>query len=55
MTEALMERITHYSTFPATPVSLRQMVQFGQNPSPGMFFSMYSGTRAGSETARLIA
>lgn len=33
--EALMEKITHYSTFPATGVSLRQMVQFGQNPSAG--------------------
>lgn len=31
-----MDTITHYSTFPATGVSLRQMVQFGQNPSQGM-------------------
>ncbi|KAF8466245.1 mitochondrial branched-chain alpha-ketoacid dehydrogenase kinase-domain-containing protein [Kalaharituber pfeilii] len=37
-TEALMDTITHYSTFPATGVSLRQMVQFGQNPSAGTLF-----------------
>ncbi|KAI5791707.1 pyruvate dehydrogenase kinase [Peziza echinospora] len=35
---ALMDTITHYSTFPATGVSLRQMVQFGQNPSAGTLF-----------------
>ncbi|RPB08294.1 alpha-ketoacid dehydrogenase kinase [Morchella conica CCBAS932] len=34
-TQSLMETITHYSQFPATGVSLRQMVQFGRNPSPG--------------------
>lgn len=33
-----MDIITHYSTFPATGVSLRQMVQFGQNPSAGTLF-----------------
>lgn len=32
----LMETIKHYSSFPATGVSLRQMVQFGSNPSTGM-------------------
>lgn len=32
----LMETIKHYSNFPATGVSLRQMVQFGSNPSTGM-------------------
>jgi pyruvate dehydrogenase kinase 2/3/4 len=32
----LMETIRHYSKFPATGVSLRQMVQFGERPSPGM-------------------
>ncbi|RPA86241.1 alpha-ketoacid dehydrogenase kinase [Ascobolus immersus RN42] len=37
-TPQLMDTITHYSTFPATGVSLRQMVQFGQNPSPGSLF-----------------
>ncbi|CCX32079.1 mitochondrial branched-chain alpha-ketoacid dehydrogenase kinase-domain-containing protein [Pyronema domesticum] len=36
--KALMDTITHYSTFPATGVSLRQMVQFGQNPSQGTLF-----------------
>lgn len=34
----LMDTITHYSTFPATGVSLRQMVQFGQNPSQGTLY-----------------
>lgn len=34
-TQALMDTITHYSQFPATGVSLRQMVQFGRNPSAG--------------------
>ena len=30
-----METITHYASFPATGVSLRQMVQFGDRPSTG--------------------
>ena len=34
-TEKLMETIKHYSAFPATGVSLRQMVQFGEKPSTG--------------------
>ena len=37
--EALMETIKHYSSFPATGVSLRQMVQFGERPSTGMIGS----------------
>ncbi|KAG0638922.1 mitochondrial branched-chain alpha-ketoacid dehydrogenase kinase-domain-containing protein [Tuber brumale] len=37
-TQALMDTITHYSQFPATGVSLRQMVQFGRNPSAGTLF-----------------
>lgn len=43
--EMLMETIKHYSTFPATGVSLRQMVQFGETPSTGAFLlpSMISG------------
>lgn len=32
-----METIKHYACFPATGVSLRQMVQFGERPSTGMF------------------
>ncbi|ORY92449.1 mitochondrial branched-chain alpha-ketoacid dehydrogenase kinase-domain-containing protein [Leucosporidium creatinivorum] len=32
---ALWKQILHYSTFPQTGVSLRQMVMFGQNPSQG--------------------
>ncbi|KAI9695173.1 MAG: hypothetical protein M1820_008809 [Bogoriella megaspora] len=36
--EALMETIKHYSKFPATGVSLRQMVQFGERPSVGTLF-----------------
>lgn len=34
----LMDTIQHYSSFPATGVSLRQMVQFGQNVSTGTLF-----------------
>lgn len=30
-----MDTIKHYSAFPATGVSLRQMVQFGERPSTG--------------------
>lgn len=30
-----MDTIKHYSGFPATGVSLRQMVQFGESPSTG--------------------
>jgi pyruvate dehydrogenase kinase 2/3/4 len=33
--ERLMDTIKHYSGFPATGVSLRQMVQFGERPSTG--------------------
>jgi pyruvate dehydrogenase kinase 2/3/4 len=32
----LVDAIKHYSAFPATGVSLRQMVQFGESPSTGM-------------------
>ncbi|KAK9462675.1 pyruvate dehydrogenase kinase [Lipomyces oligophaga] len=38
LTENLAEKITHYSSFPATGVSLRQMVQFGQRPNAGTLF-----------------
>ncbi|CAI4217305.1 unnamed protein product [Parascedosporium putredinis] len=37
-TERLMETIKHYASFPATGVSLRQMVQFGKDPSVGTLF-----------------
>jgi pyruvate dehydrogenase kinase 2/3/4 len=37
-TDMLMDTIKHYSGFPATGVSLRQMVQFGEKPSTGMLF-----------------
>jgi len=36
-TEKLMDTIRHYASFPATGVSLRQMVQFGEKPSTGAF------------------
>ncbi|POS86109.1 pyruvate dehydrogenase kinase-like protein, partial [Erysiphe pulchra] len=36
--ERLMDTIKHYSGFPATGVSLRQMVQFGERPSVGTLF-----------------
>lgn len=32
-----MSTIRHYANFPATGVSLRQMVQFGDKPSTGTF------------------
>ncbi|KAI0147841.1 mitochondrial branched-chain alpha-ketoacid dehydrogenase kinase-domain-containing protein [Xylariaceae sp. FL1272] len=34
----LMDTIGHYANFPATGVSLRQMVQFGERPSVGTLF-----------------
>ncbi|TVY46055.1 [Pyruvate dehydrogenase (acetyl-transferring)] kinase, mitochondrial [Lachnellula occidentalis] len=37
-TDMLMNTIKHYSAFPATGVSLRQMVQFGEKPSTGTLF-----------------
>lgn len=37
-TEKLLDTIKHYSNFPATGVSLRQMVQFGEKPSTGTLF-----------------
>ncbi|RFU74383.1 pyruvate dehydrogenase kinase [Trichoderma arundinaceum] len=36
--ETLMDTIRHYARFPATGVSLRQMVQFGDKPSTGTLF-----------------
>ncbi|KAI4137406.1 MAG: hypothetical protein LQ341_005151 [Variospora aurantia] len=36
--EMLTDTIKHYSNFPATGVSLRQMVQFGERPSTGTLF-----------------
>ncbi|GJC82598.1 related to pyruvate dehydrogenase kinase isoform 2, mitochondrial [Colletotrichum tofieldiae] len=37
-TDRLMDTIRHYASFPATGVSLRQMVQFGEKPSVGTLF-----------------
>ncbi|MCJ1312305.1 hypothetical protein MMC25_005979 [Agyrium rufum] len=34
----LLDTIKHYASFPATGVSLRQMVQFGEGPSTGTLF-----------------
>jgi pyruvate dehydrogenase kinase 2/3/4 len=36
-TDTLMDTIRHYAGFPATGVSLRQMVQFGERPSTGIY------------------
>ena len=36
--DKLMDTIKHYSGFPATGVSLRQMVQFGESPSTGVLY-----------------
>lgn len=38
LTAELKRKIDRYAEFPATGVSLRQMVQFGGNPSDGMLF-----------------
>lgn len=38
LTPQLAKQITHYAKFPATGVSLRQMVQFGSNPGEGTLF-----------------
>lgn len=38
LTEELTKKIYHYAMFPATGVSLRQMVQFGGRPSAGTLF-----------------
>lgn len=35
LNSALKKKIAHYASFPQSGVSLRQMVQFGQNPSQG--------------------
>lgn len=35
-----MDTIRHYARFPATGVSLRQMVQFGDKPSTGALSSL---------------
>lgn len=43
-----MDTILHYSQFPATGVSLRQMVQFGQNPSAGSSYTSDREFGAGS-------
>ncbi|KAJ8657901.1 hypothetical protein O0I10_006429 [Lichtheimia ornata] len=38
ITPQLFEKIKHFARFPQTGVSLRQMVMFGQRPSPGTLF-----------------
>lgn len=38
LTEDLKRKIYHYARFPATGISLRQMVQFGIQPSAGTLF-----------------
>ena len=37
-TKQLREKIFKYALYPQTSVSIRQMVQFGPNPSPGSIF-----------------
>jgi len=34
-TASVAEKLAHYASFPATPVSLHQMVAFGRDPTPG--------------------
>ncbi|CAN6669821.1 hypothetical protein TRVA0_042S00474 [Trichomonascus vanleenenianus] len=38
LSKQLADQISYYAQFPATGVSLRQMVQFGSDPSPGTLF-----------------
>ncbi|KAI8971495.1 hypothetical protein BDF20DRAFT_884791 [Mycotypha africana] len=38
ITPQLYKKIKHYANFPQTGVSLKQMVMFGQKPSPATFF-----------------
>lgn len=38
LTDELTKKIYHYARFPATGVTLRQMVQFGSSPSAGTLF-----------------
>ncbi|KAG7194487.1 uncharacterized protein KQ657_004701 [Scheffersomyces spartinae] len=38
LTKPLLEKIYKYAAFDQTPISLRLMVQFGPNPSPGSIF-----------------
>ncbi|CAI5756189.1 unnamed protein product [Candida verbasci] len=38
LTQSLKDKIFKYASFNQTPVSLRQMVQFGPTPSPGSIF-----------------
>ncbi|KAL6449806.1 pkp1 Pyruvate dehydrogenase [Candida maltosa Xu316] len=38
LTQALKDKIFKYASYPQTPISLRQMVQFGPSPSPGSIF-----------------
>ena len=49
-TDKLMDTIKHYSKFPATGVSLRQMVQFGEKPSTGTVAYINLSTPMGLET-----
>lgn len=52
-TDKLMETIRHYAGFPATGVSLQQMVQFGEKPSTGMgAYDPYASCTADSEIIR---
>jgi len=41
-TDKVMDIIRHYASFPATGVSLRQMVQFGEKPSIGAHWARCS-------------
>lgn len=49
-----MDTIKHYSNFPATGVSLRQMVQFGERPSTGEPIRPCSISRRPASTLTLV-
>ena len=49
-----MDTIRHYANFPATGVSLRQMVQFGERPSVGkMIPEEYARSIGVAETSKV--
>lgn len=38
LTKALKDKMVRYASYPQTSVNIRQMVQFGPSPSPGLIF-----------------
>jgi pyruvate dehydrogenase kinase 2/3/4 len=38
MSSYIWDKVNHYAAFPQTPVSLQQMIRFGQSPSQGTLY-----------------